>query len=122
MKLPNALRVHALPLAIVLSLAILSSQFSFRLRDLTWADTLAAQLRILEGRADIPEFQNRILVPALTALVLKIAPAGFTGKSLWHLLRFVEATLAYVAIYAAVCTTTGSRLRALLSVGLVTYA
>ena len=122
MQLPNALRNHALPLAIVLALAVLSSQFSFRLRDLTWVDTVTAQLRILDGRADIPEFQNRILVPMLTVLARKIAPAGLTDKSLWHMLRFVEATLAYVALYVAVFQATGGRLRALLSVGLVTYA
>lgn len=122
MQLPNVLRNHALPSAIVLSLAILASQFSFRLRDLSWADTISVQLRILEGRADMPEFQNRILVPALTALAMKIAPAGFSDRSLWHILRFIEATAAYVALYVAVSHTTGSRLRALISVGLVTFA
>lgn len=122
MQLPNALRTHALPLAIVLSLAILASQFSFRLRDLTWADTIAIQLRILDGRADMPEFQNRILVPALTALAMKIAPVGFSDRSLWHILRFLAATVSFAALYAAVSHTTGSRLRALISVGLVTFA
>ena len=122
MQLPNALRHNALPLAIVLSLAILASQFSFRLRDLTWADAIAVQLRIWEGRIEIPEFQNRILAPALTVLALKIAPAGFSERSLWHILRFVEAAAGFVTLYAAVSQTTGSRLRALVSVGLVTFA
>ena len=109
MQLPSALRTHALPLAIVLSLAILASQFSFRLRDLSWADTISVQLRILEGRAATPEFQNRILVPALTALAMKIAPTGFSDRSLWHILRFLEATMAFVALYAAVSHMTASR-------------
>ena len=122
MRLPDAIRNNALPLAIVLSLAILASQFSFRLRDPLWAESLSIQLRILEGRADLPEFQNRILAPALTALALKIAPAGLTDKSVWHLLRFLEAGFAYVLLYAAVLHTTGGRLRALMSVGLVTFA
>ena len=112
----------AMCMALVISCALLSAQLSVRLRlplqDRVFADELAT----LQGHARRPEWQNRVMAPALLWLVREEAPANLGSAQVWAVTRFLEAAISFLAIYAIVLRLTGSRLRALVVVFLLTYA
>lgn len=115
-------RNNAVPIALVLSLAFLSAELSVRLRADTFAERFASELATLHGQASRFEFQNRILAPGLLLFFREIFPPGVADRSVWFASRVVEASMAYVVLYAVAFRLTGGRLRALLAVALVAYA
>ena len=117
-----SVRRHAWPLAIVLAVALLCAQLSFRLRSGTLADSFAAEFELLRGRAALPEFQNRLLGPGLLAALRCLLPETMAPRSLWYLLRFLQAIIGFVVLYAAAFHLTGRRLASLLVVALVAWA
>ena len=116
------LLANAIPVLLVLSLALLSAQVSFRIKGETVGESFNAELDTLRGHPRIPQFQNRVLAPALVFAAREILPTSITDKSVWYLARFLSAALAYVTLYWLVVRMTGGRLRALLAVGLVSFA
>lgn len=122
MSVSERMLANVIPILLVLSLALLSAQVSFRVKSDKAEEAFHAELDTLRGRPELPQWQNRILAPALLSIARQLLPPSVAGRSVWYLSRFVEAALAYVVLYAVVLGITGGRLRALLAVGLVAYA
>ena len=116
------LREHAIAILLVLSFALLSAQLSVQLRAATLPATLAVEFDTLRGHPAYPEFQNRILSPLMLVALRKIFPAGVSDKSVWFVMRVLQASLAFLVLYWMVFRITGGRLRALSATGLVTFA
>jgi hypothetical protein len=84
--------------------------------------TFKEDLATLQGQSPVPQFQNRILAPGVLYAARKLLPASVKDTSVWYLARFLQAAISYVILYGVVVGITGSCLRALFAVGLVTYA
>jgi hypothetical protein len=117
----SRIRGDILPIIFVLTLALLSAELTVRLRADTLATTFPAELAALHGHAVRTEFQNRLLSPMLQALLRHIFPSSVSDKSVWFALRVIEASIAYVGLYAVVRRLTGSRLRSVVATMLVAY-
>lgn len=117
----RTLREHVWPLAVVLAVALLCAQLSFRLRAETLLESYASEFELLRGRA-VPEFQNRLLGPGLLAALRSIFPESVQPKSLWYLFRFLQAAIGFVVLYGAAFHLTGRKLASLLVVALVAWA
>lgn len=116
------LRRHFLAVAFVLSIALLCSQVSFRIRFDTLDFMLKADMKVLAGEALYPEFQNRILSPLLLSFCRWLLPESIADRSVWYLVRFLAAGAGFLALYVVVLASSASRLRALVAVVLVAYA
>lgn len=116
------LLANVIPVLLVLSLALLCAQISFRTKGETVQESFNVELDTLRGHPRIAQFQNRVLAPSLLLAVRETLPASVADKSVWYLLRFLSAAIAYVTVYWLVFRMTGGRLRALFTVALVSFA
>lgn len=117
-----ALRHHVLAILGVLSLALLSAEVSYMVRLNHFSYSYQDELRTLHGHAGQPEFYNRLMAPALLWLLRSAFPAGIGDNSVWYLSRFLEAASSFLVLYLVVGQLTGSRVRSLAAVVLITYA
>ncbi len=117
-----SLRLHAIPVLLVLSIAFLCAQLSVQLRASTLPEVFASELGIFKGTPSRPEFQNRVLSPALMIALRKLFPADVSDKSIWFALRVLQASMSFATLYVVAFRLTGGRLRALAAVGLVAFA
>jgi hypothetical protein len=120
--LATAIRINAVPLLIVLSLAVLSAQLSFRLRADTLLESFHLELDALRGHARYPEFQNRLIAPALLAALRWLMPENMPDRAVWYLSRILQAAVAWWVLYGVCLHLTGRRSAGLVAVGLVTFA
>ena len=116
------LLANVIPVLLVLSLALLCAQVSFRIKGETAQESFSVELETLQGHPRLPQFQNRVLAPALLFAAREILPASIADKSVWYLVRFLTAAIAWLTFYWLVLRMTGGRLRALFAVGLVSFA
>ncbi len=121
-KVIQQLRANAVPLALVLSFAMLSAQVSYRIRSDHLMVMFNADMAVLQGKAIIPEFQNRVLGPLMLTAMRDLLPASLADKSVWHLMRLLQAMVAYSVFYTILLQLCGSRARAVVIVGLLAYA
>jgi hypothetical protein len=117
----SAFRGEALAIVFVLTLALLSADLTVRLRADTLASTFATELGALHGHAARTEFQNRLLSPFLQWLLRHLFPASVSDKSVWFALRVLQASIAYLGLYAMARRLTGSRVRSVVATALVAY-
>jgi hypothetical protein len=121
-KLRISLRTHAIPVLLVLSVALLCAHLSVQLRASTFPKVFAGELGIFEGTPLYPEFQNRILSPALLIALRKLFPADVSDKSVWFAFRVLQASMSFTMLYVVAFRLTDGRLRALAAVALVAFA
>lgn len=113
---------NAVPLLVVLSLALLCAQLSFRLRAETLLESFHLELDALYGRARYPEFQNRLVGSAVLAALRWLMPESTPDRAVWYLDRILQAGMSYCVLYGVCLRLTGRRSAGLLAVGLVTFA
>lgn len=118
----EVIRTHVVPVLLVLSLALLAAQVSYRLRDANLLIMYDADMAVLRGQAIIPEFQNRVLGPLMLTFMRDVLPAGLTNKTVWHLMRIVQAAIGFVVLYSVAFRLSGRRVSAVGIVALITYA
>jgi hypothetical protein len=102
-------------------MALLCAQLSVRVRAPTMDISIGNEFLILQGRHPYPEFQNHLLSPALLWICSHLLP-GVATKSVWYLVRFLEAAAGFLTIYWIALGLSASRLRALIAVALVVSA
>ena len=122
MSIGRWLRENFTTIGLILSLALLSAQVSFRLRPETLEFMFKVELQTLQGISLYPEFQSRILPPAILSALRWLVPDTVADKSVWYLARFLQAVVSFLVLYAVVLAYSGSRLRSLVAVALVTFA
>ncbi len=93
-------REHALPMVLVLSVALLCAQLSVRLRANILSVAFGGELGTFIGRPLYQEFQNRILSPGMLVVLHKIFPAGVSDKSVWFTLCALAAVFLMGFAYA----------------------
>src|SRR5262245_26046653 len=92
------LREHAVAIGLVLCLALLSAQLSVQLRASTLPVTFAGELGTFKGQPMQPEFQNRVMSPAMLFVLRKVFPASVSDKSVWFAMRVLQAALAFLVV------------------------
>src|SRR5690348_15025047 len=89
----------ALCVALVLCLALLSAELSFKFRFEKLDHMFRSDLATLRGHALIPEFQNRIIAPLMLFVARYIAPAGMDNALVWHVTRTLSACLSFLVVF-----------------------
>lgn len=114
-------RDNALALAFVVSFALLCTHLSMRVNAGNMPALYQSEFDTLRGHPRHPEFQNRVLAPAILWSLRSLVPAAISDKSVWFILRLLQAIVAFVALYSVAFALTGGRLRALAAVTMATY-
>jgi hypothetical protein len=112
---------HGTAILIVICLALLSMEISINTRSVSFDAGLNWALDTMAGRADPPEWQNRVLFPLFLLGIRALGHGLISIGQVWRIARLGAAVFAYLGAYFAFVRITRDLRFAVVAIALITY-